>query len=126
MPFQQSRRLFTGCFIVKFDTKDAFFKFPVVDDSNIFDINCIGCQNRSDGGDSAGLVGNIAKNAEGFLDQSAGTVGHGAAVIPRTAEHVVDCIVPGQSDLLPAAESVCNRLKSGKYSLCSVCRYAAT
>ena len=92
MSLEQGYSPAAGGLVIKFDPQDAFFKFPVVDDSDIFHIDRIGCQNRGNGGDRTGFIGNVAVNAEGFLDEPCGTVRHGIAVASGMAEHFINSV----------------------------------
>ena len=67
MAFQYGNCFFVRNVVVKFDTQHAFFKFAVVDDSDVFQADRITCQNGGNGGDTACLVHNVAVDGIGLL-----------------------------------------------------------
>ena len=77
---QESGGLLRGFFAVKLNFQNAFLKFAVVDDADIFDADLVGGQNRGDGGNGSGFVHNIAVQGKFFFDRSGGAVGNGIPV----------------------------------------------
>lgn len=57
---KESHSCLQGGLVVHLDVQHAVLVFPVVDDADVLDAQLVGCQDRGDGGDSAGLVDQIA------------------------------------------------------------------
>ena len=92
MLLQKGYCLLAGDAVVEFDAEYAFFKFTVVDDSDVLNAECIRSEDGRDGGDHTGFIRNVTVDFECTLDRTGGTVWHGIAVVPGMVEHVVDSL----------------------------------
>ena len=92
MLLQKGYCLLAGDAVVEFDAEYAFFKFTVVDDSDVLNAECIRSEDGRDGGDHTGFIRNVTVDFECTLDRTGRTVWHGIAVVPGMVEHVVDSL----------------------------------
>ena len=87
MIFLQELYCFCGRrLIVKFDPEHAFFKFPVVYDADIFNIDIVACQDGCYSCDPAGFIDDVAVDGELFFDRTCGAARHRITIVPGSLE----------------------------------------
>ena len=92
MLLQKCYCLLTGDAVIEFDAEYAFFKFTVMNDSDVLNAECIRSEDGRNGGDHTGFIRDVTVDLECTLDRAGRTVWHGIAVVPGMVEHIVDSL----------------------------------
>ena len=79
MLLQKGYCLLTGDAVIEFDAEYAFFKFTVMNNSNVLNAECIRSEDGRNGGDHTGFIRDVTVDLECTLDRAGRTVWHGIA-----------------------------------------------
>ena len=81
MPAKYGNGVFFCFLVIKCNFQNAFFKFTIVDDANVLDVDSAGCKDGSNRSNGTGFIDDIAVDAVFFGNRTGCIIREGVPVI---------------------------------------------